>query len=60
MDFPEKSRIVVTLEAADAIFKAQRASQGKVRWHPSCMAELEQTNEASYDQIIGRDQRGYT
>ena len=53
MDFLENGRIIESLEEADANFKAKRAEPRQAQWHSSRMAELEQRNKASYDQIVG-------
>jgi hypothetical protein len=52
MDFPEIGLIIESLEAADANFNAQRGLPRKARGCPSCMAESEQSNKPSYDQIV--------
>jgi hypothetical protein len=45
--------ILESLEAANANFNAQWAHPRRARQDPSRMAELEQRNKASYDQIVG-------
>ena len=53
MDFPGNGRIIESLEEADASFNAWWALPRKARRPLSRMAELEQRNKASYDQIVG-------
>jgi hypothetical protein len=53
MDFSESGRIIESLEEADASVSRQRAKPRNARWQSSRMAELEQRNKASYDQIVG-------
>ena len=53
MDSPGDGRILESLEEAIGSFNAWWARPREARQPPSRMAELEQRNEASYDQIVG-------
>jgi hypothetical protein len=50
---PGSGHIIESLEAANANFNAQWARPRRARQDPSRVAELEQRNKASYDQIVG-------
>jgi hypothetical protein len=53
MEYVLNGRIIESLEEADASFNAWWALPRKARGPLSRMAELEQRNNASYDQIVG-------